>query len=418
MKTEGFHIIIDFWDCDPVILNDEGFLKDALKEAAQAAGATVMNVQSQKFEDQGLTAFAILAESHISIHTWPEEQYAGVDIYTCGDCNSMRAYQYLKNKIASQKANFTRISRGEKSQNPSIVESKEQQLHQSSIQREDNWYFEDGVHGKRQKNVSHGFRVSKLLLHETSKYQEYMVFDNPAFGRVLVLDGIVQLSTYDEHIYHEMLVHPPMFLHPKPKRILIVGGGDGGTLREVLKHNPDEVIMIDIDEQFVRSIEPLFPTINAGAFDDPRVTLLFEDASLALKGFEDTFDVAIIDCNNESGPSEALFSEAFYSLISNSLRKGGICSAQAGSLLDTEPLENMRSLMLRQIGLTTGHRITIPIYNCGEYMFFVSSTGSDPKATDISTLEERQSMRGVETKHWSPEIHHSTQLLPPNSTLR
>ena len=110
-----------------------------------------------------------------------------------------------------------------------------------------------------------------------------------------MLDGIVQLSTFDEHIYHEMLTHPALFTHPAPKRVVIVGGGDGGTLREVLKHDPEEVVMIDIDRQLVDIAARHLPSLSDGAFSDPRLTLICEDAAVALRRYERAFDVAIID---------------------------------------------------------------------------------------------------------------------------
>lgn len=279
------------------------------------------------------------------------------------------------------------------------------------------WFLEGTVPGRRHGNVNHGFRITEVVHKERTRFQECLIFENPVYGLVLVLDGIVQLSTSDECIYHEMLVHPPMFAHPKPRRVLIVGGGDGGTLREVLRHDPEQVVMIDIDEQFVRAAAEHLPSLSAGAFTDRRVTLLFEDASEALLRYEDAFDVAIIDCNDALGPSEALFEEGFYATVARALTDEGVCAVQAGSMLDVEFLQQTRRRIASHLGRTTGFRLTMPSYHCGEYVFFVASSSCDPAGPDATTLAELQTRRGVVTKHWSPAIHHASQVLSPGATL-
>ncbi len=286
------------------------------------------------------------------------------------------------------------------------------------ISKDDKWFVEGTVPGRRHGNVTHGFRITEVVHKERTRFQECLIFDNPVYGRVLVLDGIVQLSTSDEYIYHEMLVHPPMFAHRKPQRVVIVGGGDGGTLREVLRHNPEQVLMIDIDEQFVRTAAEHLPSLSAGAFADRRLTLLFENASEALQRYEGAFDAAIIDCNDALGPSEALFEERFYATVAHALTDEGVCAVQAGSMLDVEFLQETRRRMASQLGRTTGFRLTMPSYHCGEYVFLVASKLCDPSGPDSTTLAELQTTRGVVTKYWSPAIHHASQVLPLGSPLR
>ncbi|MFK5968541.1 MAG: polyamine aminopropyltransferase [Candidatus Marithrix sp.] len=285
------------------------------------------------------------------------------------------------------------------------------------IEDDEAWFIEKTVPGRRRGNVNHGFFITKMILKERTQFQECLIFDNPLYGRVLVLDGIVQLSTFDEYIYHEMLVHPPMFAHSKPKQVLIVGGGDGGTLREVLKHDPEEVVMIDIDEQFVYAAAKHLPSLSDGAFNDSRVTLLFEDASEALLRYKNIFDVAIIDCNDAVGPSEVLFEEDFYSTVARALKDDGVCSVQAGSMLDIAFLKQTCHRIETQLGRTAVFRLTIPCYHCGEYMFMVASKSGEPFGHDSTTLTKLQVNREVVTKYWSPVIHHASQVLPSSFTL-
>ncbi|NRB76039.1 MAG: adenosylmethionine decarboxylase, partial [Verrucomicrobiales bacterium] len=409
--TLGQHSIVDFWGCDREILDDEAALTALLEQAAELAGATVISSNSHKFEYQGATAVTILAESHLSIHTWPEAGYAAVDFYTCGDTEAKVAHDMIEKALGAEKSFARAFLRGDRSAEIESVSEPSTGLC-CGLNAEKNWFVEGAIPGSREGNIGHGFAVTEVLLEERSAFQEYLVFDSPLFGRVLVLDGVIQLSTSDEHIYHEMLVHPPMLANDNPKRVLVIGGGDGGTLREILKHDPEEVVMIDIDEQFVRSIAKHLPTLHNGSFEDPRLKLLFEDANVAIDRYKDYFDVAIIDCNDALGPSEPLFEESFYSRISTSLKSGGTCSVQAGSLLDGKFLGRIKDMLSKHIGATTGFRFTIPIYHCGEYVFFVASKQTDPGGPDQARLAELQASRGLKTQYWSPAIHHATQVLP------
>jgi len=413
----GRHVIVDYWNCDAGLLNDEAELTLILNKAAQAAGAKVMSTHSHRFEHQGVTAVAILAESHISIHTWPGTSYAGVDVFTCGRCDPLLAHKVMKEALHSGRAEIMELVRGRADLPPSITTVSDEGPLRSGIEDDSSWFLEGTVPGRRHGNVNHGFSITEVVLKERTQFQECLIFDNPVYGRVLALDGIVQLSTFDEHIYHEMLVHPPMFAHPNPRRVVIVGGGDGGTLREVLRHNPEEVVMIDIDEQFVRNASKHLPSLSAGAFEDPRVTLLFEDASEALLRYESAFDIAIIDCNDAIGPSEALFETDFYSTVARALKDEGVCSVQAGSMLDVDFLEQTRQRMEAKLGRATGFRLTMPCYHCGEYVFLVASKSLDPSGPDSTSLTEIQARREIVTKYWSPAIHHASQVLSPQSKL-
>lgn len=406
LSPRGRHVVIDYWDCDADLLNNEGKLRELLAEAAIAAKAEILSVHSHQFSPEGVTVVAILAESHISIHTWPLSGYAGVDIYTCGNCDPLEAHKKLYKSLFSGRTELVELHRGGTDSPQSITAVPEESLVRSGL-ADDAKSFVEGF-----LNVSHVFQISQVVCKGRTRFQEYLIFDNPAYGRILVLDGIVQLSTLDEHIYHEMLVHPPMFAHPKPKRVCIVGGGDGGTLREILKHDPEEVVMIDIDEEFVRTVAKHIPSVNNGAFDDPRVKFIFEDANKALERFEDAFDVAIIDCNDEVGPSAALFEGDFYAKVSRALKDEAVCAVQVGSMLEPTYIQKIRNRMKTHLGNTVGFKLTMPSYHCGEYFFAVASKRLDSSGPEIKVLEELQEMRGINTKYWSPLMHHASQVFP------
>lgn len=413
----GRHMLIDYWGCNSDLLNNEVELVRLLNAAAESAGATVMSTRAHKFTDQGVTAVAILAESHISIHTWPEDNYAGVDVYTCGDCDPLLAHQTLSEVLAADRVDLVELTRGNDSLNSSITMRGPKPPLRSGLEVDNSWFLEGSVPGRRHGNVSHGFSVSSLVFKARTQFQDCLIFDNPVYGRVLILDGIVQLSTSDEYIYHEMIVHPAMFSHPDPKKIIIVGGGDGGTLREVLRHDPDEVVMVDIDKEFVNAASQYLPSLSNGAFNDPRVSLIFEDAGDFLKKYSKEFDVAIIDCNDTVGTSARLFEKPFYETVANTLNDSGICTVQAGSMLDQEHLMQTRMYMEESLGNTTGFRFAMPSYHCGDYVFLMSSKSNKPSGPGAKKLAQAQVERDINTKYWSPDMHHASQVLPPHSTL-
>ncbi len=318
----------------------------------------------------------------------------------------------LAEALSAGHIELVELTRGGIDSPQAITVTPNKPLPHSELSNDGTSFVEGTVPGRRHGNVNHGFHISELIIKDRTQFQEYLIFDNPLYGRVLVLDGIVQLSTFDEHIYHEMIVHPPMFAHPSPQRVCIVGGGDGGTLREVLKHNPKEVIMIDIDEQFVQAAAKYLPSLSDGAFTDPRVTLLFEDASEALQRYKNVFDVAIIDCNDAVGPSEILFERDFYATVSYALKDDGVCSVQVGSMLDIDFILQTRNRMATHLGNTSGFKLTMPSYHCGEYVFVTASKTRDQSGPDSDTLAEIQEQRGIVTKYWSPIMHHASQALP------
>jgi spermidine synthase len=164
-----------------------------------------------------------------------------------------------------------------------------------------------------------------------SKYQEILILDTEEFGRVLVLDGAVQTTERDEFMYHEMLVHPAMLKHPNPERVLIIGGGDGGSVREALKHpSVKEVHLCEIDEEVIIVSEKYLPTISE-KLRDPKVKIYIEDGNVFLEERENYYDVIIMDSSDPIGPAEVLFKEAFYNKVKNALRENGIMVAQTES---------------------------------------------------------------------------------------
>ena len=190
----------------------------------------------------------------------------------------------------------------------------------------DSWFGEKEVMWPGQQ---FSLQVERILFQGKSSFQDILVFDSTTYGRVLVLDGVIQLTERDECAYQEMIVNLPMMSHPQPRHVLIIGGGDGGVLREVCRHEGVEtVVMCEIDEMVVELSKKYFSTSTATAFSDPRLTLKFEDAAKFIKSCSSTFDVIITDSSDPVGPANTLFTQEFYADLKRSLRPGGVLCCQ------------------------------------------------------------------------------------------
>ncbi|MEQ8611829.1 MAG: polyamine aminopropyltransferase, partial [Parvibaculum sp.] len=175
------------------------------------------------------------------------------------------------------------------------------------------------------------FRADRVLYEEETGQQHLVIFENGLFGRMMALDGITQVTERDEFIYHEMMTHVPILAHGAAKRVLIIGGGDGGILREVIRHRSVEhVTMVEIDPAVTDFCKKQLPQISAGAFDDPRLNLVFADGAKFVEDTDDSYDVIIVDSTDPIGPGEVLFREEFYRAAQARLTPGGVIVTQNG----------------------------------------------------------------------------------------
>lgn len=256
------------------------------------------------------------------------------------------------------------------------------------------------------------YRFDGELLHEEqSAFQLVQVYENPAFGKVLVLDGLTQTSERDEFTYHEMLVHTPMALHPEPKRVLIIGGGDGGTLRHVLMHSSVErALMIEIDGAVTAVCRKLMPSIGGDCWDDPRAEVRFEDGISFTAETEETFDVIIIDSSDPVGPGEGLFTTKFYGDARKRLNPGGVLCAQAGGVVfadgEYERAFRNATASFPDARLALGD---VPIYPGGRWSYLICGVSELPSQ---EVMAERTQARGVATRYWTPELAAGAFGLP------
>jgi len=258
--------------------------------------------------------------------------------------------------------------------------------------------------------VSLGFKIEKTLFSGKSPYQRVDVVMTKGHGVMLLNDGAVMLSERDEFIYHEMIAHVPLFVHPSPRRILIIGGGDGGTAREVLKHPQIErVVMVEIDEMVVSASKTYMPTVSC-ALGDSRLQVFIEDGMKFIDETEERFDVVIVDSTDPIGPAVPLFDKPFYNGISAILDTHGILITQAGSAFYHQDLQrsmlNNQRTFFNKIHLYLYSNLTYP---GGLWGFGFASKGLCP-IKDFDFV--RAAGAGVSTKYYNPGVHRGSFMLP------
>lgn len=258
------------------------------------------------------------------------------------------------------------------------------------------------------------FSIDQVLFHEKTAHQDLIIFENAALGRVMALDGVVQTTERDEFIYHEMLTHVPVLAHGAAKRVLIVGGGDGGILREVCRHpEVEHITMVEIDAGVVSFCRQYLPNHSAGAYDDPRLTLVIADGVDFVSQNRDRFDVIISDCTDPIGPGESLFSSAFYDGCARSLNPGGLFVAQNGvCFLQQDEAINSHRLLKRSFSDVTFYQAAIPTYYGGIMTFAWAS--NDPALRQVAqdTLAARYHASGIACRYYNPAVHTGSFALP------
>ncbi len=256
-----------------------------------------------------------------------------------------------------------------------------------------------------------GFRVTQKLHEEQTRFQKLEIWETTDWGNLMALDGCIMLTSRDNFLYHEMMSHPALFTHSNPKRVVIIGGGDCGTLREVLRHREVEsAVQVEIDEAVTRAAEKWFPEL-CEANSDPRAQLLFDDGIAYMKNAAaESVDVVIVDSTDPVGPAEGLFNEAFYQTCYKALRPGGILVQQSEPPLTQLPLiRSMRHLM-RQVGFAAVRTLPFPqpAYPTGWWSCTMARKGAD-----LSGFRERGAhSKPFSTRYYSADIHKAALVLP------
>jgi spermidine synthase len=264
------------------------------------------------------------------------------------------------------------------------------------------------------KDVEINYSIGSVLYEDNSEFQHTQIVDSNKYGRMLLLDGIVQTTEKDEFIYHEMMVHVPMLSHPGPEKVLIIGGGDGGILREVLRYKSVRMAtMVEIDPGVIDLCKKYLPTINNGAFEDSRTNLIISDGAAFVEESGEKFDVVIVDSCDPIGPATVLFSKVFYSNIHNLLDRDGIMVCQTGSLHMQENEQAETHALLSDIyGYACPYVFAVPTYIGGLFSAAFCSDNIDPNRTDINMLEEKSAINNIKTRYYNPGMHIGSFHIP------
>ena len=262
-----------------------------------------------------------------------------------------------------------------------------------------------------------GFEINKTLFEGKSEYQDVSIYENDSLGRILTLDGIIQITECDEFVYQEMMTHVPLFSHENPKNVLIIGGGDGGILREALLHKGiKRVVMSEIDQLVVDVCIEYMPSMNnhGKVYKDSRTQLIVGDAFSFVKDTDLKFDVVIIDSTDPIGPGEKLFSYEFYKNLVQTLNVNAVVSTQGG-VPQFQPGEVGATLScLEDAGLRANCYIAaVPTYYGGYMTFGFGAYKSNWSLPKLEALEQRYSRARITTKHYSPKMHLASFVLPP-----
>ncbi|HXG42220.1 MAG TPA: polyamine aminopropyltransferase [Dehalococcoidia bacterium] len=266
------------------------------------------------------------------------------------------------------------------------------------------------------QNLRTQLRVHRVLHEERSPYQHIQVFDLGSFGRALLLDGIVQTTEADEFVYHEMVALLPCLQVGRPREALIIGGGDGGALRQVLRFRSlRRAVMVDLDERVVAVSRRFLPSVSQGAFDDPRAQLIIGDGLEWVRRFRRRFDVVIVDLTDPTGdgPSNPLYSVGFFQDVRRALRERGIVSVQSGSLTyQSEWVRHLRSTLAQVFPHVRLHTAMVPSYQAGLYAFLLASARPLSRLTRAAFQRRWQEVEGP-PRFLSYEVYLASMALPP-----
>lgn len=256
------------------------------------------------------------------------------------------------------------------------------------------------------------FAIEQMIHSEKSDFWDLAIFENGRFGRVLAIDGIVQLTEKDEFIYHEMMAHVPLLAHGAAKSVLIIGGGDGGTLREVLRHEYlEKIVQVEIDPAVIELSKKYLPTVSGGAYDNPRARIVIQDAAKYVKETKETFDVVICDSCDPEGPSAVLFTKEFYGNIKKILNPNGIFVNQNGvPFMQKEELKLTQKNRKPHFKYVSFYTAAVPTYSGG---FMAFGWASDKKyRVSEKVLKQRLSQIKGKMCYYTPAIHRASFALP------
>lgn len=262
------------------------------------------------------------------------------------------------------------------------------------------------------------FREDQLLVQKKSAFQDIRIFESEFYGRVLMLDGVVQITERDEFVYQEMLAHVPLFAHGNARNVLIIGAGDGGVLRRVLQHpGVEKVTMVEIDGDVVELSKQFLPNISGQCWNDPRAEVIIGDGiEYVAKAPTASVDVIIVDSTDPIGVGEVLFTDDFYQNCARILTDEGLIVNQCGvPFMQAEELRETSKRRAKFFHYVSAYVAAVPTYVGGFMTLGIAGKGSNKTKISVNLIRDRAKQANIlgETRYWSPEVHVASFSLPP-----
>jgi len=388
----GLHLIGDLTGCrcDPQLLLDGERFRAKCLEMVAASGLTTMDATFHTFDGGGFTGTVVLAESHLAIHTWPERQGLTLDVYVCNYSadNSVKA-----RKLFDQLVEYFQ---------PGEVAKHE-------VDRGDHLLMEP-------LNDTTGFyiKAKKQLGEWQTRYQKLAIYETAHYGKIFRLDGFNMTSEKEEFVYHENLIHPALTAHAAPKKVLIIGGGDGGSSEEALKHpSVEQVTMVEIDGDVIEVAKEHFQAVHHGVFDNPKLRVLVDDGMKFVRETQEKFDLIVLDLNDPVGPAAALYSAEFFQQLRNALAPGGALTLHLGSpVAQPARVAELAQRLNGVFRIVRPYTMYIPLYG-SLWAMAVCSDKLDPKAFTADEIDRRIDARRLQAlQYYNGETHEGVFALP------
>ena len=270
-------------------------------------------------------------------------------------------------------------------------------------------WFDEVLHD----GVGQRLKIEEVLYEGHTGFQDIKIMRNAKFGRFMTLDGIVQTTEGDEFVYHEMFAHVPLLAHGAVKRVLIIGGGDGGLLEEVLKHDVEHVTEVELDGGVVEVSKKYLPGICGNAYDDPRVNLIIGDGAAYVADARDKFDIILVDSTDPIGPGAVLFTHEFYSHCKGLLNDGGVLVTQNGvPFVQGDELKSSVGHFRSLFDDAGCYVISCPTYALGFMALGWATDDADLRWQSLDTIQQRFDALGIDTDYYNPSIHVASFALP------
>ncbi|MEN9762486.1 MAG: polyamine aminopropyltransferase [Pseudomonadota bacterium] len=406
---QGLHLTADLYGCrcSAELLTDAAELASLCRDAVVQAGLTLVDEKYHTFPDHdgqpgGVTGAVLLAESHLAVHTWPERGGVTLDVYVCNFStdNSRKAEQLLTDLLvafAPSSQGTHRIMRGSADPYAATDELMVEWLNDDS---------------------AYGFRATRRLETIRTPYQTLEVFDTPQWGKLFRLDGSYMSSERDEFFYHECLIHPAAIAHPAPASALVIGGGDGGSTEELLKHpSMKRVIMAELDPAVIDMSRRYLKQVHRGALDDPRLDIRIGDGwaiteEIARNGPE-RFDLVVLDLTDPDTPAHRLYTTDFFALVRRVMNPGASLVLHVGSpVYKPDLVARLVGDLRSMFSQVHPYGLYIPLY--GSYWgMAIASDSLSPHGVSRHEVRDRLTRREIaDLNYYNEDTHHALFALP------